>query len=86
MSHLQSTDMASNAQFAGHRERFVRKFPNAVFLEKALRSESNPDPLFYFSESTDPDLRGCWWVLGRLGVDIEKQFAIAGEVLFLFTP
>ena len=25
-------------------------------------------------------------MLGRLGVDIEKQFAIAGEVLFLFTP
>ncbi len=78
--------MALAPGLAARRNEFLRRFPNALYLEQALRSESNPDPFFYFVDSTDPDLKGCWWVLGRLGGDIEKQFAIAGEVLFLFTP
>ena len=71
---------------AARRTEFLNRFPDAVHLERALRSVSNHDPFFYFADSTDSDLRGCSWVLGRLGPDIEKQFGIAGEVLLLFTP
>lgn len=78
--------MSASSQFSGHRLRFLRKFPHAANLERALRTTANPDPFFYFAPCQDVDLRGCWWVLGRLGVDLEKQFSIAGELLFLFTP
>ena len=72
--------------FAGYRQRFLQHFPNAVKTERGLRSTANPDPFFYFAPCEDVDLRGCWWVLGRIGVDLEKQFAISGELLFLYTP
>ncbi len=78
--------MTASSLFSGHRQRFLRRFPDAVHTERALQSVANTDPFFYFAPCEDIDLRGCWWVLGRIGVDLEKQFSIAGELLFLFTP
>lgn len=78
--------MSASSQFSGHRDRFLRKFPHAETTERALRTQANPTPFFYFSPCQDVDLRGCWWVLGRVGLDLERQFSIAGEMLFLYTP
>ncbi len=78
--------MTISPQFSGHRGRFLSRFPDAATTEQALRTTSNPDPFFYFAPCEDIDLRGCWWVLGRVGVDLEQQFSIAGELLLLFTP
>lgn len=74
------------SQFSGHRQRFLQRFPDVKNAEKALKSATNPHPFFYFAECADIDLQGCWWVLGRLGGELEKQFALSGEILFLFTP
>jgi hypothetical protein len=42
--------------------------------------------MFFFHESRDPDLKRCWFVLGRLGPEMEASLSINGEVLFLFSP
>jgi hypothetical protein len=76
----------SSSQFAGYKQRFLQRFPDAGETELALRSSSNSEPFFYFAACKNVDLRACWWVLGRIGVDLERQFAMAGELLFLFTP
>ena len=78
--------MVTSNQIEGRRERFLKWFPQAVNVEAALRSDSNRTPFFYFSDCADADLKNCWWVLGRLGSEIERQFSISSEVLFLFTP
>lgn len=72
--------------FSARRAKFFQRYPAAEKTEAALKGEANPEPLFFFHECQDPDLKGCWVALGRLGTDLEKQFDIAGEVLFLFTP
>lgn len=72
--------------FGTHRVRFLQRYPNAEALEQALRSAQNRDPLFFFLESRDPDVRDSWYVLGRLGPEHEERFSIAGEILFMFTP
>lgn len=64
----------------------MAQFPVAAITEAALKNESNPEPFFFFHKCLDPDLKGCWVALGRFGPDLEKQFDIAGEVMFLFTP
>lgn len=76
----------ANPAFSSRRSKFLERFPIAAKTEAALRSDANQEPLFFFHECQDPDLRGCWVALGRLGPDLEKQFDIAGEVLLLFTP
>jgi hypothetical protein len=63
---------------------FFDKFPAAANLEKALRTPRNSTPMFFFHESSDPDLKKCWLVLGRLGPEMEASLSINGEVLFLF--
>lgn len=78
--------MDGGQSFDHHRRRFYEKFPHGRLLDDALRTQSNQTPLFYFSPSTDGDLHECWWVLGRLGRQLERQFSITSEVLFLFTP
>lgn len=78
--------MSERGGLEAQRERLFRKFPSAKYLDDALRSRSNPTPLFYMSPAADNDLRSCWWALGRLGGELEKQFGIQSEVLMLFTP
>lgn len=68
------------------RQAFFGRFPEAAKLDKALRTSANRTPLFFFHESSDPDLKKCWLVLGRLGPEMEASFSINGEVLFLFSP
>jgi hypothetical protein len=70
---------------AAHKEAFFSKFPSGRKLAGALRSERNREPLFFFHESEDPDLRGTWFVLGRLGPELEAMLSIRGEVLIVFT-
>ena len=70
---------------AAYREAFFSKFPSGRKLEGALRTERNREPLFFFQESEDPDLRGSWLVLGRLGPELEATLSIRGEVLIVFT-
>jgi hypothetical protein len=72
--------------FDRFRRAFFSKFPEAANLEKALRTPRNSTPMFFFYESRDPDLKGCWLVLGRLGPEMEAGLSINGEVLFLFSP
>ncbi|MCP2328442.1 hypothetical protein HDA40_006949 [Hamadaea flava] len=68
------------------RQVFFGRFPEAAKLDKALRTSANRTPLFFFHESSDPDLKRCWLVLGRLGPEMEASFSINGEVLLLFSP
>ena len=72
--------------FSSRRAMFMAQFPMAAITEAALKNEANPEPLFFFHKCLDPDLKGCWVALGRFGPDLEKQFDIAGEVMFLFSP
>ncbi|RZT80390.1 putative DNA-binding protein [Micromonospora violae] len=74
------------ASFDGFRQTFFGKFPEAVQLERALRTARNSNPMFFFHESRDPDLKKSWIVLGRLGPEMEDILSINGEVLFLFSP
>jgi hypothetical protein len=74
-----------SAGLVGHKKRFFSAFPIARKIEDALRSELNREPLFFFLESTDPDLRRTWFVLGRLGPEMEASLSIRGEVLMVFT-
>ncbi len=69
-----------------HRAEMFDAFPIAAELDAALRSETNRTPLFYMDRSSHVDLRDCWWALGRLGPEIERQYGLTGEVIFLFTP
>lgn len=69
-----------------YRDSMFAAFPVAAKLEAALRSETNRTPLFYMDRANHDDLRGCWWALGRLGPEMERQFSLTGEVVFLFTP
>ena len=68
------------------RNEFLDRWPVAKALDIALRDVQNKTPLFYFAEAEDDDLAKCTWVLGRLGVDLEKRFGLVSEVLILFTP
>lgn len=68
------------------RSEFFDRWPVGKSLDNALRDTQNRTPLFYFADAADDDLSKCTWVLGRLGVDLEKRFGIASEVLILFTP
>ncbi|WP_446212914.1 RNA-binding domain-containing protein [Micromonospora sp. IBSANI012] len=74
------------ASFDRFRQTFFAKFPEAARLEKALRTPRNSNPMFFFQESRDPDLKKSWLVLGRLGPEMEASLSINGEVLFLFSP
>ncbi len=76
---------AMPSRLAGYKEAFFSKFPSGRKLAGALRSERNREPLFFFYESGDPDLRGSWLVLGRLGPELEAMLSIRGEVLIVFT-
>ncbi len=74
------------AGFGGHSDKFFAQFPRARRLADALRSPRNPDPLFYFQRSQDTDLKGYWYVIGRLGPEMEASLSVRGEVLFIFSP
>ena len=80
-----SSKPAASSRRAAHKEAFFSKFPSGRKLASALRSERNPEPLFFFHESHNPDLRGSWLVLGRLGPELEATLSIRGEVLIVFT-
>jgi hypothetical protein len=80
-----SSRLTASSGLAAHKNAFFSKFPSGRKLAGALRSERNREPLFFFQESNDPDLRGAWLVLGRLGPELEAMLSIRGEVLILFT-
>jgi len=69
------------------RDRFFGQFPKARSIDAALRSPQNPNPMFFLSaQIPDPDLKGCGFVLLRLGEDIERRFGVNGEIAAYFTP
>lgn len=69
-----------------HKDRFFARYPEARKLAGALKSPRNPEPLFFFYQSTHRDLNGQWLVLGRLGPELEASLSVHGEVLFVFSP
>lgn len=68
-----------------YRNELYRAFPQANVINEALAGSDNLTPLFFMQEIRNGDLKGCWYVVGRLGPRLERQFRINGEVLFLFS-
>ena len=69
-----------------HRAKLFSTFPQAAVLDRALATATNRTPFFFMREVDNGDLSGCWYAFGRLGPQLERQFNINGEVLFVFSP
>lgn len=69
------------------RARFFKQFPAAERLDQALRTSSNPSPVFFMeSINNDSDLKNSGFALLRLGEDLERRFGINGEIAAYFLP
>lgn len=69
------------------RRRFFENYPEAESLDTALRTSTNPNPMFFMAPVTkETDLKESGLALLRLGDDLERRFGINGEVAAYFTP
>lgn len=69
-----------------HVSALFRQFPQAKHLDEALRTATNPSPIFFAKRISSGDLRGGWYALVRLGDAFERRFNISGEVAIYFSP
>lgn len=68
------------------RTQHFRQHPLDEALDEALRTTRNPTPMFFFGRVADRDMRDIRVSLARLGEELERSFAIHGEISIFFAP
>lgn len=69
------------------RSSFFRRNRSAELLDTIFRTPENPTPMFFMDQIREhADLKRVDFALMRLGSNIEKRFAIDGEVAVFFAP